>query len=144
MKRAPVVIASTAAGLVGLMSFSSTPAKVSLNTLAPSPTTNPSGPTTTTPSGVRSATGSIVNYYYGTLSVKVRASGRRIINISIASLNDGGSSYSSYVDQQSIPILKQEALAAQSANIQSVSGASYTSQGFDQSLQSALTQLGVQ
>jgi uncharacterized protein with FMN-binding domain len=42
-----------------------------------------------------------------------------------------------------IPILEREAMAAQSANIQSVSGASYTSAGFAQSLQSALKQLGV-
>jgi uncharacterized protein with FMN-binding domain len=43
----------------------------------------------------------------------------------------------------SIPILTKEAMAAQSANIQSVSGASYTSAGFIQSLQSALTALGI-
>ena len=40
-------------------------------------------------------------------------------------------------------MLEQQALAAQSANIQGVSGASYTSAGFKQSLQAALQQLGV-
>jgi uncharacterized protein with FMN-binding domain len=37
---------------------------------------------------------------------------------------------------------EQQALQAQSANLQGVSGASYTSAGFEQSLQSALTKLG--
>jgi len=47
------------------------------------------------------------------------------------------------IDQQAIPILQQEALQAQSASIQGVSGASFTSAGFTQSLQAALHQLGV-
>jgi uncharacterized protein with FMN-binding domain len=47
------------------------------------------------------------------------------------------------IDQQFIPILEQEALQAQSANLQDVSGASYTSAGFTQSLQAALQQLGI-
>lgn len=47
-------------------------------------------------------------------------------------------------DQQiasySLPRLTQEAIGAQSAHIDAVSGASYTSQGYIQSLQSALDQ----
>lgn len=42
------------------------------------------------------------------------------------------------IDQQVVPILIQETLTAQSANIQAVSGATYTSNGYIQSLQSAL------
>jgi len=107
-------------------------------TTAPSTTT-----TTTSPSGTRTATGSSVNYNYGVLSVSVTASGTTITNVQIASLNDGGNFRSQSIDQQSIPILEQEALQAQSANIQGVSGASYTSAGFKQSLQSALGKLGI-
>jgi uncharacterized protein with FMN-binding domain len=73
----------------------------------------------------------------------VTVSGSKILNISIASIDDGGNPRSEYVDQQSIPLLEQEALSAQSANIQGVSGASYTSAGFEQSLQSALSKLGL-
>ncbi len=148
MKKSPVVLMGTVAGLAGLMSFHSTPAKVTLGTLAnTTTTTTPShgGTTTTTaaPTGVRSATGAAVNYYYGVLSVKVTVNGTQITDVSIASLNDGGNGYSSYIDGQSIPQLKQQAMSAQSANIQGVSGASYTSQGFQQSLQSALSKLGL-
>ena len=47
---------------------------------------------------------------------------------------------SQFIMQQALPILRQEFLQAQSANIQMVSGATYTSQAFVQSLQSALLQ----
>jgi uncharacterized protein with FMN-binding domain len=69
-------------------------------------------------------------------------SGSKITNVQIASLDDGGNFRSSMIDQQSIPLLEQQALQAQSANIQGVSGATYTSQGFIQSLQGALSSLG--
>jgi uncharacterized protein with FMN-binding domain len=99
-----------------------------------------SSPASTT----RSATGPQVNYSYGILSVKVTVSGKKIVNVGIASLDDGGNPRSQYIDQQSIPLLEQQTIQAQSANIQGVSGASYTSQGFQQSLQSALQSLGLQ
>ncbi len=54
----------------------------------------------------------------------------------------GGYTYhtsrSQFIMSQALPILRQEFLGAQSAKIQMVSGATYTSQAFIQSLQSAL------
>jgi uncharacterized protein with FMN-binding domain len=50
---------------------------------------------------------------------------------------------SQYINSQAAPILVQETVAAQSAQIGNVSGASYTSSGYVQSLQSALTRAGV-
>jgi uncharacterized protein with FMN-binding domain len=84
-----------------------------------------------------------VNYDFGVLSVKVTVSGTKITSVAIASINDGGNGHSIGIDDMAIPQLKEQALQAQSANIQGVSGASYTSAGFKQSLQSALTQLGL-
>ena len=56
----------------------------------------------------------------------------------------GGYTYhtgrSQFIMEQALPILRQEFLQAQSANIQMVSGATYTSQAFMQSLQAALLQ----
>jgi uncharacterized protein with FMN-binding domain len=173
MKRAQFVIVGTVAGLAGLLSFSSTPVNLSLSSLSaatvparstttiapttttsvprssgatPPPTTTRVVPTTTTtatPSASRSATGASSNYSYGILAVKVSVSGATITSVSIASINDGGNPRSQYIDQASIPLLEQQALSAQSANIQGVSGASYTSAGFEQSLQSALSKLGL-
>jgi uncharacterized protein with FMN-binding domain len=147
-----MVVLGTLVGLVAIGSFRASPAALSMTTTAPAPTsvtaTSRTTPTstnhsTTTPSAVRSQTGSTVNYNYGTLAVSVTVQGKTITNISVPSLNDGGNSYSQSLDSMSIPILTKEAMAAQSANIQSVSGASYTSAGFIQSLQSALTALGI-
>jgi uncharacterized protein with FMN-binding domain len=100
-------------------------------------------PTTTVAAGVRSATGSVVNYYFGTMSVKVTASGSKITAVTIASLNDGGNPRSQYIDQQAIPMLIQQVMAAQSSQIQGVSGATYTSEGFYTSLLGALKTLGL-
>jgi uncharacterized protein with FMN-binding domain len=54
----------------------------------------------------------------------------------------GGYTYhtsrSQFIMSQALPILRQEFLAAQSARIHMVSGATYTSEAFVQSLQSAL------
>ena len=151
-RRTPMVVLGTLVGLVAIGSFRASPAALSMTTTAPAPSsvtaTSRTTPTstnhsTTTPSAVRSQTGSTVNYNYGTLAVRVTVQGKTITNISVPSLNDGGNSYSQSLDSMSIPILTKEAMAAQSANIQSVSGASYTSAGFIQSLQSALTALGI-
>lgn len=98
--------------------------------------------TTVTPS-VRQATGGSVNYIFGILSVNVSVTKTKITNVSIAAINDGGNPRSVSIDQYAIPILEKEAVQAQNANIQSISGASYTSAGFAQSLQSALAQLGL-
>jgi uncharacterized protein with FMN-binding domain len=175
MRRAPIVMAATAAGLVGVLSFHSKAARPTLGglpsatatthsptasgpaTSAPAPgatstsppppvTTPPTAPSTTpttNPSATRTTTGPLVNYNYGVMSVAVTVAGGRITKVGIGSLDDGGNFRSQSIDQQSIPTLEQEALQAQSANIQGVSGASYTSAGFEQSLQGALGKLGV-
>jgi len=147
VKRAPIVIAGTVAGLIAVLEFHTTPAKVALAGGSTLPAANKSatatGPTSAGSGGMRSATGQQVNYSWGVLAVKVRISGSKITKVSLAYLNDGGNPRSQFIDQQSIPILEQQALQAQSANIQGVSGASYTSAGFAQSLQSALHSLGM-
>jgi uncharacterized protein with FMN-binding domain len=170
MKRPIIVIGATMVGLIGLLSFHTSPARLGVAGLsgtsaapsapstsiatgappppAPSTSTVPQSasstlPSTTVPSTSRAATGVAVNYSWGVLSVSVTATGRRITKVGIASIDDGGNPRSQSIDQQSIPLLEQQAMQAQSANIQGVSGASYTSAGFQQSLQSALTKLNI-
>lgn len=164
MRRAPIVIGGTVAGLVGVLLFHTAPTTVKLSTLggaatAPGPAASAGGAPQAQSSsaagaspnpgsggqqagGTRTAAGPGADYNYGVMSVKVTVSGKKILNVGIASLDDGGSPRSQYIDQQAIPILEQEVMQAQSANIQGVSGASYTSAGFVQSLQSALHTLG--
>lgn len=148
MKRAPIVVAGTLVGLIGVLKFHTAP--ISLGSPAGSALpaasasgASPAASSSAQQSGTRhTAVGPAVYYDYGTLSVRVTVSGHRITKVSIASLDDGSNPRSQFIDQQSIPMLEQEVLQAQSANIQGVSGASYTSAGFAQSLQGALHSLG--
>ena len=125
---------------------STTPAPATTNPPTTAASTTPAPATTNPPTTVlpptKTATGAAVNYGYGVLSVSATVSGTKLTDVAIASINDGGNFRSESIDQQAVPILEQEALQAQSASIQGVSGASYTSAGFQQSLQSALSQLG--
>jgi uncharacterized protein with FMN-binding domain len=76
------------------------------------------------------------------VQVQVVVSGTKISNVSFLQLTayDGRSEQ---INSQAAPILLQETLSAQSANIDTVSGASYTSEGYVQSLQSALDKAGI-
>ncbi len=139
---APTTAAPTTAAPTTAAPTTAAPTTAAPTTAAPTtaaPTT--AAPTTAAPT-TRTATGTPVNYNYGVLSVAATVSGTKLTDVAIASIDDGGSFRSQSIDQQAVPILEQEALQAQSANIQGVSGASYTSAGFEQSLQSALAQLG--
>jgi uncharacterized protein with FMN-binding domain len=77
---------------------------------------------------------------YGVVQVKVTISGTKITDVTAVSLPEGGRSGD--ISQYAAPQLRTEALSAQSAHIDSVSGASYTSAGYAMSLQSALDQTG--
>lgn len=79
---------------------------------------------------------------YGPVQVQITVSGGKLTDVTALQLtNDGGRSVQ--ISQQAAPILRQEALQAQSAQIQAVSGATYTSEGYVTSLQSALDQAGL-
>jgi uncharacterized protein with FMN-binding domain len=173
MKRTPIVVTATVAGLAGVLAFHTSPSEVKLlpsagttspeagqtgqtgqpgqgSTTAGKPAKSPSPAASSSSKaaaggtgGTRTIDGPSVNYSYGVLSVSVTLSGKKIVKVGIASLNDGSNFRSQMIDQQSIPILEQEAVHAQSSNIQSVSGASYTSEGFQTSLQAALRSVGL-
>ena len=118
----------------GTAPTSSAPAKAPTHT----PTT-PAAPATSAPAGKSGTfTGATANTQYGPVDVTVTLSNGKITAAN-GSLEGQGDS----VGQNALPVLDGEAVSAQSASIQAVSGASYTSQGYIQSLQSALDQAGV-
>ena len=92
------------------------------------------------PRGNRAVVGKTYDVGYGVVQVKVTLNGTRITDVTPMSLPEGGRSGD--ISQYAAPQLRREALAAQSANIDSVSGASYTSAGYAKSLQSALDSSG--
>jgi len=84
-------------------------------------------------------TGAAADAFYGTLQASVVISGGRIVDVTFPQYpRDNG--HSQQVSSFALPQLKQEAIAAQSANVNIVSGATQDSQAFQQSLASALAQ----
>lgn len=82
-------------------------------------------------------TGSIEDAYYGNVQVQATISGGKISNVSFLQYPNENST-SKQINSQAMPMLKSEALKAQSAQVDGVSGASYTSQSFQNSLDAAL------
>jgi uncharacterized protein with FMN-binding domain len=103
------------------------------------PTTN--APTATTPTtsagAVRTIDGDPSDNQYGTVQVEVTLQGGRITGITELQMPQDRQ-HSAEISQAAAPILEQEVLQAQSAQIDIVSGATFTSQSYAQSLQSAL------
>ena len=98
--------------------------------------------TTAAPTSISNATmiGTLENYGYGQMAVKVTIKNNKITDVSVASLQTA-ESYSLQLEQQVVPILKSEVLKAQSAQIMGITGATYTSEAYAYSLQNALTKL---
>jgi uncharacterized protein with FMN-binding domain len=163
MRRAVIVLGTTAAGLAALLSFkshslaasvpsASTPAPSTGSPQAMASGTGPSSATSTagkasatpkagaaTQAATRTVTGTVANTQYGPMQVRVTLAGTKITEVTVLQRTDDGSE-SDQIDANAIPKLTSETLAAQSAHIDAVSGASYTSSGYIQSLQSALDQ----
>lgn len=87
-------------------------------------------------------TGSAENTQYGPVQVSATVSGGKLTDVTVLQVPDRGG-YEQQIVEIALPELKSEALTAQNANIDVVSGATYTSQGYAQSLQSALDQAGL-
>lgn len=150
MKRAIPVLALSVAGLVPVWLYSPGPAhEGEINEAAAAPETQQQAqPQTTTPapktSGsaqqqkpqqqaqTRTVAGPAVNTSEGTVQVQVTLQGNKITDVKALRAPN------SEPTRTALPILKQEALKAQSADIDTVSGATATSQGYKQSLQAAL------
>ncbi len=82
-------------------------------------------------------TGDAIATPYGPTQVQVMLSAGKIVKVTVLQHTDDGIN-SQMIDGHALPLLNREALTAQSAKIDTVSGASYTSAGYIKSLQSAL------
>jgi uncharacterized protein with FMN-binding domain len=80
--------------------------------------------------------GPAVDMRWGPVQATIYVKGKKITKVSISTFPEN--SRSSFIDQQAVPLLKQETLIAQNANIDMISGATLTSDAFAQSLQAAL------
>jgi hypothetical protein len=155
MRRAILAITGTIAGLVALLTFKShapaIPAATVSGTGGASSTSSPvpaseagPGPSFATdsqagglPTGETTLTGQVANTVYGPVQVQLLVRRHKIIKVSILRQPES-TVHDIQIGQFAFPQLISETLSAQSARIDAVSGASYTSAGYIQSLQSAL------
>ena len=125
---------------------STQPASTSVVTTAPQPVTTPVATPITTPVSKPSGqytdgtyTGAAENAYYGTLQVAAVIQNGAIADVKFLQYANDRST-SRYINAQAMPQLTQEAISVQSANVDIVSGATFTSEAFQKSLASALAQ----
>jgi uncharacterized protein with FMN-binding domain len=143
MKRAPIVIGSTVFGTAAVLSFHAHTAAVPVATAS----TNAKTTATTTPAsgsgsgGSKTALGDAMQTRYGPAQVRVTVSNGKITKVEAVQLQNGdpkSQAISSYAE----PVLQQSVLSKQTAAVDTVSGATYTSLSYEGSLQSALDKLG--
>jgi uncharacterized protein with FMN-binding domain len=167
MRRAPIVITATVLGTAGVLLFkplvtttvtsatapseegsstssASTPSSTAASSTAPSSAATPSA--STAPSASSSAkdgtfTGAAETTRFGTTQVKVTIAGGRITAVTTVSINEDDPR-STQISEDAIPTLRSEVLAKQTAAVDTVSGATYTSAAYEASLQAALDTAG--
>lgn len=144
IRRAVLAGAATVSGIVLLLSLkpASDPASASAQGAAASQQSaaaqeSPQGGSAQqSSSGARTVTGDVAQTQYGPVQVRITVSGGKVTKSEVVQIPSGGRS--TQVSNSSVPRLNQEAVAAGSADIDAVSGATYTSAGYKKSLQSAL------
>ena len=156
MKRLILAVAGTIAGLIALLSFQTHAGPAAVGSL-PAITLGPVPPSLVTPSartGAAAGTGpspasaepdpvttlgQTVHTQFDTIQVRIVTVRGQIRSVAFAKLA-GDEQLSDLINAHAGPLLLQRTLIAQSADIDTVSGATYTSDGYRQSLQSALDQ----
>ncbi|MEW2254295.1 FMN-binding protein [Streptomyces sp. NPDC047869] len=146
-RRIVLASAATVSGMVLLLSLKphAAPAPAA-GTPAPAPTSSSAGAspgTTKAPAtGTRTVTGDSVQTRWGPVQVRVTIKGGKLTDVT-AVVYPTENPRDREINSYAIPQLRRKALDAQSARIDSVSGATYTSDGYRQSLQSALDSAGL-
>jgi uncharacterized protein with FMN-binding domain len=155
MRRITLWLFSTVAALVLLFSYrTSTEATPAPQTVAalpmPTPTPSPSSAETTSPkrsapassssspsATTKTYTGSVASTRWGDVQVNITVTDGKITDVAVP-VYPANNGRDQEINAYALPVLRQETLAAQNAGIDTVSGATVTSDGYLQSLQSAL------
>jgi uncharacterized protein with FMN-binding domain len=156
-----VLVIGWQAGAAAAHNTASPPTTTSGSSTGASTTTSPSTgtsttktpatttPAATTPSGsakkvsaAKTYAGTTVQTQFGPMQVQITVKSGKITDVTALQLtNQGGRSVQ--ISNYAAPILRKEVLAAQSAKVSMVGGATYTSQGYLTSVQSALDKAGL-
>ncbi len=137
MRRAPIAIAATVAGLAAVLGYHPH-ARPAASVTARAPAASTAAPARSTKA--RKVAGTDATNQYGDVQVRVTTVGGQITQVSAVQL-PSADGRSQQISSFAGPQLAQQALKAQSAKIDGVSGATYTSDSYRTSLQSAIDQL---
>lgn len=144
MKRAIIVTGATVVGLAWVITYKVSPHATGLAAAPPSPDASPaqasaSPGTAPTAGATGTYTGADVPNRFGDVRVRVVVTNGRISDVQALQL-PFDRAQSAYISQVAGPLLRSETLQAQSARIDIISGATYTSVSYAQSVESALQQ----
>lgn len=150
MRRALLALTGTVTGLVMLLSFKTqattvTTPPAALSTPAADPTATPSATAAGDPSaaaGTQTITGDAAQTRYGPVQVQVTVTDGAVTAVTAVEYPQD-TPRDAEINSHAIPQLDREATAARSTTIDFVTGATYTSQGYVESLQSALDRAGL-
>ena len=152
MRKIVVALMGTVSGLIMLFSYHTSlggtgtlaaPASTGASTTTSSSGSTSAGSSTSSAGGSSTTvTGGTAQTQWGPVQVQITVAGGKITDVTAVQYPNGNGR-DQEINSYALPVLAQEALAAQSANIDHVSGATVTSDGYVQSLQSAIDQANV-
>ncbi|MEV7732628.1 FMN-binding protein [Streptomyces sp. NPDC088921] len=142
LRRIVLASAATVSGMVMLLSLKphASP-QTALALPVPSSSASASGGTGSAATGTKTVTGDTVQTRWGPVQVRITVKDGKLTEVT-AVIYPTDNPRDQEINSYALPRLRTEALQAQSAEIDTVSGATYTSDGYRQSLQSALDSAG--
>ncbi|MEV6641484.1 FMN-binding protein [Amycolatopsis sp. NPDC051371] len=135
MRRIAIAAAATVSIVVLLFSYRTSSDQAPVATQPARTTSPPAAGATSGSDGT--FTGDAADTRYGPVQVRITVAGGRITDAQAVQYPQE-SGRDVRINSSAVPELNQEALQAQNAQIDTVSGATYTSEGYQQSLQSAI------
>lgn len=144
---APAAITTTGAGTTSSGSGSAAGSHTASSSTPPqksstASTTKTASNAATSGSSTKTATGTVVNTPYGPVEVRITVTAGKITKATAVEY-PGNDPQSQQINYYAIPMLEKETVGKSTANIDMISGATYTSAGYVQSLQSALNKAGL-
>ncbi|WCH97262.1 FMN-binding protein [Streptomyces moderatus] len=133
LRRIALASAATVSGMVLLLSLKP---HTTSDLAVPAPSAGASAPTGSA-TGTRTVTGESIQTRYGPVQVRITLEDGKLTDLTAIAYPQQNPR-DQQINGYALPRLRSEALTAQSADIDTVSGATYTSEGYRQSLQSAL------
>lgn len=146
MRRITIWLISTVAAMVLLFSYRTStmgPGFAESAAVADTPAADPTG--SAEPGGGTGTPGTVSGTFdgteaqtrFGVVQVRITVSGGKITDVQALQVPNGNH-HDAAINGHAVPILREETLAAQSADIDTVSGATFTSEGYRESLQAAI------